>query len=645
MSQYPRLLSLGPNVEARLVIWLDNILSTHIAERGDFINELIENQKLYWAEPEEVERKFPFKGAANIIIPIAAISFETVHANNMQQFRALEQVVNVTDIDPQWSMIAPKYEKFINRELVENIKFFEQVEDAIIDLEKHGTGVAKAGYEKLIKWGVRETPAGDEEFPVVVKQGAFVQSVPLYRYLMPFSSKDSQSAPWCGEEHEDELTAIYDMERSGLFFEGITEDIKAYLTQAGASEDSAAVSTQQELDNRRPIDSNSIKWYEIWCSFDVDHDEDAAALFGLDITQQIQGEPKEVILYFHRESRKLMGARYNPYYNLRRPYRHGVYFPIEHRWRGVGICKQSKMFQYEITAQHRQRLDNATIANMRMFKISKVSGYGPGEPIFPGKMWFVDDMDHIDTLQVGEVYGSSFNNEATTLQYVQQRVGVTDIMMGMSEGGTPGTATDIMARVKEGRKRYDYTNGNVRTFLQPLILDLAAEIQQYGPRNIEYLDTEDGQEVRQALDLPSGMIGEGLVFQIRLADEQNNDLVERNNWTQVAGLMQQYITGAIQLSQLLGDPMITQEIARSGLIGATMAFKQVLQSYSIPGVDRMYAKGLLDGSLIGGGAGITPSIPGSQQGPGGANPGQGGGAGINIPDIQRLLAAGNSGAR
>ena len=64
---------------------------------------------------------------------------------------------------------------------------------------------------------------------------------------------------------------------------------------------------------------------------------------------------------------------------------------MEGRWTGIGVGKQNEQFQALITTIHRQRLDAGTLANMGQLALKKTSGYGPDEPIWPGKMWFVDN--------------------------------------------------------------------------------------------------------------------------------------------------------------------------------------------------------------------------------------------------------------
>lgn len=648
---YPRLLDLEEVVKSNLATWLENALADHKAERGLFDDEIIENQILYWGEPIEKERTAPFKGAANIVIPLSAIAVETYHANTMQQLRALDNPVSVEPVSPDWVTGANPVEVYFNKEFKHTLNFPECLEGAILDIEKHGSGVAKTGYEKVTKWGVRTLPDGDEvEFPVVVKQGPVVYCVPLYRFMQPFSAQETQMSPWCGEEHETSLYEIDLMERDEFFYEGTLDKVKDHARSHGSGGNNKVTQNQQELENKVPVNTDTVTWYELCLSFDIEQLDKVFEYSPSNEHQQLKGDPKEIIVYYHRESRTIMGVRYLHTFDLRRPYDNGVYFPIEHRWRGVGICKQTRMFQYEVTAQHRQRLDNATVANMRMFKISKMSGYGPGEPIFPGKMWFLDNMDQLDTVQAGEVYGSSFNDETMTLQYMERRLGLGDLQFGASSAGTPGTATDVMARVKEGKKRFDYTNGNIRKFIQKIQTNLVLELAQHGPSRQEFLEVIDGAHwVKQFLSLPPEIIKNNLILNVTLTGEKNSDLVDRNNWTQVAGLFQQYGVGAMQLAMQIGNPELVQQLAMKLLVGSTLAFKQMIDSYKLTGSDRMVVKELIENGF--GIPQLAAGAGGNTQAANSAIPGQtqqitsGGNGGVPGINPEQLMALANSSIR
>jgi hypothetical protein len=156
------------------------------------------------------------------------------------------------------------------------------------------------------------------------------------------------------------------------------------------------------------VDSVPLPWFEIWLSFDVDGD----------------GKDEEIVVHFHWESQSFFSIRYNWYSDLHRPYEIGNYFPMENRWAGIGIGKQVEQFQMEATTLLRQRIDNGTLSNMRMYKIKQGIGYGPDEPIFPGKIWLVEEADDISEIVMNEIYPSGYNNEQQAVIYSNQRTGV-----------------------------------------------------------------------------------------------------------------------------------------------------------------------------------------------------------------------------
>jgi hypothetical protein len=317
-----------------------------------------------------------------------------------------------------------------------------------------------------------------------------------------------------------------------------------------------------------------------------------------------------------------MAVRYNQHFDLHRSYRTGKYFPVEFRRNGIGICKQNEQFIREITTQHRQRLDNATIANMRMFKVSKLSGYGPNEEIFPGKLWFLDQMDHLEAFQAGEIYPSAYNNEQASLQYSQQRTGINETLLGMPQVGTPGTATSDLARIQEGNKKIDFTYQNIKGFVDLLLCDIACCIQQYGPRYIEFYDNpQGGQLVKEFFQLPEKLIRDGMLITIKSSGQQSNKIVDRQNWVQVAGMLQQYYQSLVQICQMSGNAQLMQVILMNALTASTEAMKQILETYDVRNIDKIIVK-VLD---IASQAGNQMGQNGLQQpvgpGGGGVNPG------------------------
>jgi hypothetical protein len=398
---------------------------------------------------------------------------------------------------------------------------------------------------------------------------------------MPFTSQDPQTAPWVGEEHLRGPFQVKLMTENGFFRDDTYEKLANYYTpvqNTGFLSSAKYKQKIQELENQTPVFPKELGWVEVWLSFDVDNGK----------------EEKEIVVHYHREAQLIMSCRYNWYDDLHRPYRIGNYMPLEHRWHGIGIAKQNEQFQREITTQHRQRLDNATLANMRMIKVSKLSGYGPGEPVFPGKMWLVDDIKDIETFQLGEIYPSSYNNESQTLTYAQQRTGINEITLGMPQVGTPGTASSDLSRTQEGTRKFDYTYGNFKKFVKQVSLDAICNEMQFGIRDSSIFDyIPRGDEVKQFFSQDISLVRNQLALNFNLAGQNQNKIQDRAAWTQLAGFIQQYYKGMIDLAAATGNQQLVQQISQYALSAGTEAFKQILESFDVRNINRIILEQLI----------------------------------------------------
>lgn len=598
---YPREILLDKDTEDRLASYIEEELSNHYGERGRHVEDLMRWQRDYWATPSDAKLTFPFTGAANIVIPLSAIAIEAIHSRNMTTRFGFKQLVSAESLSDTWEDAERPLERFMDTELIDAMRIRTPMGDCYLSAEKYGTMIGKTGYEKLVKTAVREVGDREEEFDVVMRDGAEFSGVSDARFLMPHSAKDPQTSPWCGEEHTASPYEIMMLERGGMFREytiterpsevandGITPiesrvGLHAWITNGdtGMGQEGGKKFDRQQtdLEHTSPIWPRTIDWVELWLAFDIDQ----------------SGRDKEIVVHYHRPSKTFMSIRYNWHSDLRRPYRVGVYFPVEFRWRGLGICKQNEQFQKEVTTQHRQRLDNATIVNTRMFKIAKLSGYGPKEPIFPGKMWFVDNKDDVESFQMGEIYPSSYNNEQGTLIYSQQRTGVNEQTLGMPQVGTPGTATSDLARIQEGNKKFDFIYQNFTEFTNDCIMDIVATIHQFGPRRLAFYDVDaGGKRVQEFFELPAGLVKDNIVVKLKAAGQQQNKLLERQNWVQLAPLMQQYYEGLLMLAQPTGNPQLTQMIVQKGMFAASEAMRQILEAYDVRNIDRIVVKEIED---------------------------------------------------
>jgi hypothetical protein len=309
---------------------------------------------------------------------------------------------------------------------------------------------------------------------------------------------------------------------------------------------------------------------------------------------------------------------------------------VENRAFGIGIGKQNEQFQEEITTIHRQRLDNSTLANMGMLVIKKNSGYGPKEPIFPGKMWFLDDVQQIAPFKLSETYNSAFANEDVVVRYSEMRTGVNEVLLGMPQEGTPGTATGDLARLAEGNKRFDLVLKNVREWLGKLGLDLVANFQQFGTRDHHWLVLgADGQYVEQVLQMPPTLVRRGALIQVTATNSITNREVEQRQWMALFQLVNQHSMGVLQLAGQV-DPQIFQMLVMEAIWTSGEALHRLFQTFNLVDIDKLILGRQLIGRLMNGANGQGGSGQALALGPGGAgglpqNPGSQGMAGMAGP--------------
>lgn len=611
---YPPEIYLGDEQEEGLKNKLRFVIDNHRAERSGWVNDLRRYQKDYWASPNVKEKVYPFVGASNLVIPLTAIVTEAVHARVMQRLFSLDHLVSCKFNDPFWSKYDRPIERCLDWQLMDQMKIRDQFENVVLEIIKLGTGVMKDGYRRVEKTVVID----GEPTTTVQYAGPWVEPVPVANFLMPFTSQDPQTSDWVGEEHTDNQYQFLLNEQTGLFRPGSYQALTTWFTATSQVNLSSQPYTQEldVLENQQPVWPSRIGWYEIYMPWGSDD-------------ERLAGKKKEIVVLYHYDSNSILSIRDNWNPDGRRPYEVGVYMKVENRWAGIGVAKQSEQFQREVTVQHRQRLDAGTLANANMLKVKKLSGVSPNEPVFPGKLWFVDEMDDVMPFQLGGTYPAASNNEQQTLYYAQQRSGINELTLGMPQAGTPGTATSDMARVQESGLKFDYNISNIRNMLTRIITNTVCNIHTYGlsdPRYYEFVP--EGRFLEQFFQLPISLLRSGIICKFEVVGQSANKVLDRNNWLQLTQIFTQYYQNAMGVAQMTQQPQLVLAVALQSLNASTIAFRHILESYDIPNPDKLTLSSLINGL-----------IPGSE----GAGQNLGGGQGFGAPSAVPIGAPTDTG--
>lgn len=600
-GSYPRMLVLGDKVEARFRDWLDYELHAFFAERSETLEQWKAWQTLYWAEPEKAVRTFPFYKAANIVIPLSAIAVEAVHARMMNTLFSVEPFWSIRPQSKPWIQTAKPMERYLQSEATnsQTLNVYPFCNDSILELIKLGTAVGKSGYRREYKKSYRDT----DEFFYESYNGATLERVPLANFIMRLSELDPQTAPLVGERHRLSWAQLKKMAQAGRFDEDAVEKIKHWWRDINSTGDASDGQDYEQhvkkLATAEPMWTDRFDIDEIWCAFDVDED----------------GYDEEVVVEFHKPSGTFLAARYNWYDDLHRPYHIGNYVNVEGTWVGLGLCKQVEQFQEAATTVHRQRLDNATLANMAQIVIKKGSGVDPNTPIFPGKMWFLDDVSDIKDFKLSEIYPSSYNNEASIINYYEKRSGANEVILGMPHEGTPGTATSDLTRLAEGNKRFDLVLKNVRFWLSNLGLDVVTNYQLFGNQEAHWwVLGEDGAYVEEVLRMPTILVRRGAIVDLTVTDSITNREVEQRQWLSLFQVITGYYDRVLQLAQVLGDPQIFLQIAQKAMAASDEAMRRLLETFTITDAGRF---ALVEETPNGGPGSVGGAVQGSESGPAG----------------------------
>ena len=577
-GNWPRMIKLDDDVEEDLRRWVESEIEDFNLERQDLLDDWIAWQRLYWATPLNKIKNFPFKKSANVVIPLAAIAVEAFQARIMNTLFSVEPFWSIRPKSKEWIAAAKPFQKYLHSEVenAETLNAYDFCNETTTELVKLGTCVGKSGYEKLTKKSKRSVGGEEQDFFVTVKNGPTMGRVPLANFFMRFAELDPQTAPLVGEKHNFSWGQLKRFAQDGRMRKEEVENVKEFWQHRQHSSEpndgDKLARAIDELANTEPLWTEEFEVYEMWCSFDVNKD----------------GYNEEIILDYHKESRRFLSIRYNWYDDLHRPYRICNFINVEGIWPGIGLCKTTEQFQEEVTTIHRQRLDNATLANMAQIVLRKGMGYGPKEPIFPGKMWFVDDPSKdIREFKLSEVYPSAYNNEESLVRWFEKRTGVNEVVLGIPQEGTPGTATSDLTRLAEGNKKFDLVMKNIKRWLSLIGMDVVSNYQMFGNQQVHWLVLgEDGVFVEQILNMPGILVRRGAVVELTVTDSATNREVEQQQWMSLFQLITNYYRSVAEFAQMIGDPQIFQQIAQKALISSDEAMRRLLDTFNITDSDR-----------------------------------------------------------
>jgi hypothetical protein len=374
---------------------------------------------------------------------------------------------------------------------------------------------------------------------------------------------DEAEAEWIGQRIQ-----LSDVELRRRGYEKVYEDVDKVID---AKDDDIPDYRINGVRVDQPYKNKLNTFYEIWIDFNLD---------------KRAGVPVSLVVSYHRPTKTIMRAMYNPSMYGVRPYYKTTFIELRgKKGRGFGIADQIKHMQAELSTIHNQQLDNATIANTRWF-LGRKGAVKADTRIWPGRFLTVPNPEgDVKAMQLGEVYNSMRELEVSVMSYAERRSGVSDYSLGRESSvlGDRATATGTLAIIQEGNRRFDLNVRDVRETYGKVGRHVFMLNNQYRPKGLSYiLQGEAGEYTEMAFDLPEEMVAHKLGFELTASSATINKGVEQAGLQQLLGVLMQNMQAGQQAILLLGNPNIpaeAKEFTAKYMAGINQIVRRLTASY------------------------------------------------------------------
>lgn len=590
----------------------------------------------YESEPPTGRKDFPFEGACNIVIPTIATTCDAIFAREINTVFALAPLWNVKPLQSKWSEHAKPCENFLEWAQQYVMQMYDVCWPWYFESTLLGTGFIKMPWVEDVRRQLSYTPSGRVGFEnIIYHYGPRPQYLPIQDVALPDGDWDVQTAPWIGNFFRLTKTQLRARKQRPYGYEGV-DDMKPMTAKdtIRAERDRIEGFVRTDLYELYEL-------FEMWLDWDVNGD----------------GYDEQLVVTWDNEAHQIKRVIYNQYLEGYRPYFKASFMRRHGRAYGTGIARMLRQLAEGITTQHRQFIDNATLANTRIWKARRNAGIRQGTKIYAGKVMFLNDPDDLKAEQMGDVYNSQQSVLASLREAGERRTGLSDVHLGIESPRVVNRmpATNMLSILQEGNRRFDLTIRDMRYATSKVGEAALLLYQQFRPTGVAYgVLGEDGDLLEETWRMPMSRFKGGLGIAVSATSQANNRELEKQSLNQLIQTVGSYYQKMFELLGIMNSPQATgdtKELAQKVAHGSREMMKRLLQAYAVPDTESFLPdleriaqggpnvsglpnavgpQGLPAGSvgaIPGGGAPALPGLPGAAGGP----VASGGGAGAGGP--------------
>jgi hypothetical protein len=572
----PAKIDVTEEIETEFINWLELYVQDLMNTFSDKHRDWADQEKAYRALSDAPKSK-PYVGADTTVIPAIAMAVDPIHARLDVGIFKQDPVFQLKGLKKSVLKYIPALTTWINFYVKHKLHLRQVAAPRMLECAKLGTMVFKTVYDRQSV----KVRTYDQDFKVISKvqesfRGPRVFGVSIDNFYFPPGYQFLHDCPIVFEVMYKTYNELKVAESSGKLVD--CAKVKGQETPNKTNVEEARQDAVNLVQSRQ---QDTLEIIEAWCDYDIDGD----------------GLPEQLVATYHRNTRTLLQLRYNWYFHQRKPYTVIPYTVTNGSLLGIGICEMVLPFQKALTKMHQMAVDNAYLANIRMFIVKKESGIEEVPRLYAGRCFFVDDpkSDFIP-FAAGDIYPSTLVERQNLFGMVEKRTGVSDYLTGRESPiiGTRATATSTLALIKEGTQRVEEVLENIRVGFAEIIENCMYLWIQYGLDDLDdtvFGDSETGRLLREFFDtvVSQENINGAIAIDLTATDASTNRQAMQQMQLAVIQIMMQYLekvlaAGHAALQLQASSPQAVQMIV-DVMNSAKAMFTDLLNRYEIKNVE------------------------------------------------------------
>lgn len=532
-----------------------------LGERGTLEKKWARWLDQYRAPVTSEVKRFPWEGASNLTMPLTAMNADPLIARFVTTLHAPAALWTLQPMNERWVNTSKPMQDYLEYLDANQLHMYDVDYRAVLEFVKLGTCIYKTGWtferRKALKYNQQGVIERTEEF----LSHPFVDHVSLSDFVIPAQSYEIQpdrqgGAPWVAERFYLRLGEFLARAQGAApFLPDYDPAAVALVKQFVESSTTTVQDTRNRLEEYEPSQLRRIELFEVHCRFDT----------------QGTGFVDDVVAIVHLGSGTLLRAIVNPYRHGKRPYSVARYFRGDGFY-GIGECEQSEMFQTTMSTLLNYQMDNVLAVNAPMLAVKIGANVVPGEPVYPLKIWPLDDPSKdIREIKMADMYQSLPQMGSMIMAMSERRTGLNDLNSTGNPSSVPSRtpATSLLSMLQEGNRRFDLSLKELRAALNEVGLRTLQNLQQFMSQPevnpnaatqlsmiIMALGEPEGSFVAQKLAIPLEDIEAGLGVSVTATSGSVNKEVEKQSFLALVQLQAQLGEQYMGLAQIIGNPSL-----------------------------------------------------------------------------------------